>query len=68
MNRYLTMLIIVWWVGAAIATAAILVPIYEDYLIVGIIGWIVLAVASGLILVEIRRIKTEDKKKEALKG
>lgn len=68
MNRYLTMLILVWWAGAGIATLAIFVPVYESYLVVSIVGWLVIAAVTGLILVEIRRIKAEDKKKEELKG
>ena len=68
MNRYLTMLILIWWTGAGIATVAIFVPIYDNYLVVSGIGWAILVVATGLIFVEMRRIKTEDKKKEELKG
>jgi FtsH-binding integral membrane protein len=68
MNRYLTMLILVWWAGAGIATLAIFVPVYESYLVVSIVGWLVIAAVTGLTLVEIRRIKAEDKKKEELKG
>jgi hypothetical protein len=62
------MLILVWWAGAGIATVAIFVPIYESYLFVSIAGWSIIAAVTGLILVEIRRIKAEDKKKEELKG
>jgi hypothetical protein len=68
MNRYLAALILVWWAGAGIATVAIFVPIYDNYLVVGGVGWIIIAIATALILVEIRRIKAEDKKKEELKG
>lgn len=68
MNRYLTILILVWWAGAGIATIAIFVPIYDHYLVVSVAGWLVVAAATGLILVEMRRIKAEDKKKEELKG
>ena len=68
MNRYLTALILVWWAGAGIATVAIFVPIYENYLVVSGVGWVVVAVVTGLIFVEMRRIKAEDKKKEELKG
>jgi hypothetical protein len=68
MNRYLTMLILVWWAGAGIATVAIFLPIYDNYLVVSIAGWSTVVVATGLIFVEMRRIKAEDKKKEELKG
>lgn len=68
MNRYLTALILIWWAGAGTATIAIFVPIYDNYLVVSSVGWVVVAVATGLIFVEMRRIKAEDKKKEELKG
>jgi hypothetical protein len=68
MNRYLASLLIVWWAGAAVATAAIFFPVYNDYLVVGIIGWGVVAVATVLIFIEMRRVKAEDKRKENLKS
>lgn len=68
MNRYLTALILLWWAGAGMATAAIFLPIYENYLVISIAGWSTVAVATALIFIEMRRIKAEDKKKEELKG
>lgn len=68
MNRYLTGLILLWWAGAGIATVAIFVPVYDNYLVVAGAGWGVVAVATALIFFEMRRIKAEDKKKEELKG
>jgi hypothetical protein len=68
MNRYLTMLILVWWAGAGVATIAIFVPVYDDYLLVSGAGWGIVAMATTLIFIEMRRIKAEDKKKEKLKG
>ncbi len=68
MNRYLTTLIIVWWAGAGIATAAIFLPIYGEYLMMAGVGWGILAVATALIFIEMRRIRSEDKKKEELRG
>ncbi len=68
MKRYLASLLAIWWAGAAVATAAIFFPIYNDYLVVGIIGWGVVAVATLLIFIEIRRVKADDKRKEDLKS
>lgn len=68
MKRYLASLLAVWWAGAAVATAAIFFPIYNDYLTVGIIGWGVVAVATVLIFIEMRRVKADDKRKENLKS
>jgi FtsH-binding integral membrane protein len=65
---YLALLIIVWWAGAGIATAALFFPVYNDYLVVSAIGWVIVVVATGLIFFEMKRIKAEDKKKEELKG
>jgi FtsH-binding integral membrane protein len=65
---YLALLIIIWWAGAGIATAALFFPVYDDYLVVSIIGWAVIVVTTGLIFFEMKRIKAEDKKKEELKG
>ena len=65
---YLALLIIIWWAGAGIATIALFFPIYDDYLVVSIIGWVVVVVTTGLIFFEMKRIKAEDKKKEELRG
>lgn len=68
MNNYLMLLIVIWWAGAAIATVALFVPIYNNYVVTGGIGWAIVVVTTGLIFFEMRRIKAEDKKKEELKG
>jgi membrane protein implicated in regulation of membrane protease activity len=60
----LQLLIIIWWIGAAIAASAFLIRIYKIYLIVGIAGWIIISTSTMLIIYEIRRIKEEDKSKE----
>ena len=49
MKRNLASLLALWWAGAAVATAALFFPIYNDYLAVGIIGWVVVAVATRFI-------------------
>jgi len=60
----LQVLIIIWWIGAAVAASALLIHIYILYVIVGIAGWIIVSVTTALIVYEIKRIKQEDKKKE----
>ncbi|HXG05775.1 MAG TPA: hypothetical protein VNI77_00430 [Nitrososphaera sp.] len=47
------------------AAVAIFLPAYGDYVLVGTIGWATVAASSGLILYEIRRIRAEDRRKEA---
>jgi hypothetical protein len=61
----LQILIILWWIGAIVAGAALAIPSYSQYVTVGSVGWSVVIVASGLIVYEIKRIKEEDKKKSA---
>ena len=43
---------------------AIFIPVYSNFVIVGAIGWITVAVSTGLILYEIKKIRAEDRKKE----
>lgn len=57
----LQILIIVWWVGAGIASIAIVIHRYEQYTIVGTAGWIIMIASTALIIYEIKRIKEEDK-------
>jgi hypothetical protein len=62
--NHLHLLIIIWWIGAAVAALALFVPVYSQYLIVGAAGWVTMCAATGLIICEIKRIKAEDRKKE----
>ena len=57
----LQILIIIWWVGAGIASIAIVIHRYEQYTIVGTAGWIITIASTALIIYEIKRIKEEDK-------
>ena len=57
-------LLAIWWAGAAAGTIAILLPKYDNFLVVGIIGWTTLLASSGLMLYEIRKVKKEDKRKK----
>jgi len=62
---HIYILIGIWCAGIATAAGAIFVPIYENFVIIGSIGWVTVAASSGLILYEIKRIRAEDRKKEA---
>jgi hypothetical protein len=42
-------LLIIWCIGAALAAAALLIPIYSIFLIVGSIGWIDAGITTFLI-------------------
>jgi 4-hydroxybenzoate polyprenyltransferase len=57
-------LIIIWWIGAFVATAALVIPVLEQYQVAGTIGWLIVIISTGLIINEIKRIKQESKKKE----
>jgi hypothetical protein len=57
-------IIIVWWVGAALAGISLVIPFYDVYLIVGITGWIVMLISTSLIIYRIKKIKKEDRSKE----
>jgi hypothetical protein len=58
----LQILIISWWIGAAVALFSFLIPVYIHYLIVGTIGWTIILSSTVLIIYEIKKIKAEDKK------
>ena len=60
----LQILIIIWWIGAAIAAGSLLIKIYELFVIVGILGWSVVLITTALIVYEIKIIKQEDKRRE----
>ena len=57
----LQILIIMWWIGAGIACLAIVIHRYDEYALVGTIGWIITIVCTALIIYEIKRIKEENK-------
>jgi 4-hydroxybenzoate polyprenyltransferase len=57
-------LIIIWWIGAFVATSALVIPVLEQYQVAGTIGWLIVIISTGLIINEIKRIKQESKKKE----
>jgi uncharacterized membrane protein len=61
----LQILIVIWWVGAATATSALLTHLYGYYLVIGIIGWTIIITTTALIVYEIKKIKEENKKKSS---
>jgi uncharacterized iron-regulated membrane protein len=56
-------LTIIWWIGAIAAAYSLFIPVYGQYLIVGTSGWSVVAISTGLIIYEIKRVKQEEKEK-----
>ena len=58
----LQILVVIWWIGAGIATLAIIFHKYEQYTLVGTTGWIITIASTALIIYEITRIKQEDKR------
>jgi hypothetical protein len=62
----LYILVVTWFIGAAVAGLALLIPDYWTFFAVGAVGWITVIGASALIIYEIKRIRAEDKKKSEL--
>jgi 4-hydroxybenzoate polyprenyltransferase len=62
----LQILVISWWLGAAIALFSFLLPVYIHYIIIGIIGWSIILISTMLIIYEIKKIKEEDKRTKEL--
>jgi 4-hydroxybenzoate polyprenyltransferase len=62
----LQILVISWWLGAAIALFSFLLPVYIHYIIIGIIGWSIILISTILIIYEIKKIKEEDKRTKEL--
>lgn len=57
-------LIIVWWVGAALAGISLIIPLYSVYLVVGITGWFIILISTSMIIYMIKKIKKVDQGKE----
>jgi membrane associated rhomboid family serine protease len=57
----LQILIVIWWIGAGIATIAIIFHKYEQYAVVGSTGWIITIASTASIIYAIKRIRAEDK-------
>ena len=61
----LQILIIIWWIGAATSSIALLVAVYDHYLIIGIAVWMTVITTTTLIVYEIKQIKKEDREKSS---
>jgi hypothetical protein len=48
-------LLIIWCIGAAIAAIALLIPIYNIFLLVGSIGWISVGITTILIFFHLKK-------------
>jgi hypothetical protein len=57
-------LVTIWFAGIATTGIALLLKDYSSYAIIGTAGWTIVAVSSGMIFYEIKRIRSEDRKKE----
>ncbi len=57
-------LVTIWFVGIAITGIALLFEDYYDYVAIGTAGWTIVVASSGMIFYEIKRIRSDDRKKE----
>ncbi|MFL6476313.1 MAG: hypothetical protein ACJ70Y_04970 [Nitrososphaera sp.] len=57
-------LVTIWFVGLTATGVALLLENYSNYAIVGTVGWTIVAASSGMIFYEIKKIRSEDRKKE----
>lgn len=57
-------LVTIWFAGIAITGIALLLEDYSSYAAIGTAGWTVVAASSGMIFYEIKRVRSEDRKKE----
>ncbi len=62
----LQILVISWWLGAAVALSSFFLPVYIHHIIIGIIGWSIILISTILIIYEIKKIKEEDKRTKEL--
>ncbi|MDQ3854218.1 MAG: hypothetical protein M3299_15475 [Thermoproteota archaeon] len=57
-------LVTIWFAGIATTGIALLFEDYSNYAAIGTVGWAIVAASSGMIFYEIKRIRSEDRKKE----
>ena len=57
-------LVTIWFVGIVITGIALLFEDYSDYVAIGTAGWTIVVASSGMIIYEIKRIRSDDRKKE----
>jgi hypothetical protein len=58
------LLVTIWFIGLATTGIALLLEDYSNYAVVGTAGWTIVVASSGMIFYEIKRIRSEDRKKE----
>jgi hypothetical protein len=59
-------LVAVWFAGIATTGIALLFEDYSSYATIGTVGWAIVAASSAMIFYEIKRIRSEDRKKELI--
>lgn len=59
-------LVTIWFTGIATTGIALLLEDYSSYAAIGTAGWTIVAASSGMIFYEIKRIRSEDRKKELI--
>jgi hypothetical protein len=59
-------LVAVWFAGIATTGIALLFEDYSKYATIGTVGWAIVAASSAMIFYEIKRIRSEDRKKELI--
>ena len=57
-------LVTIWFAGIAITGIALLLEDYSSYAAIGTAGWTIVAASSGMIFYEIKRVRSDDRKKE----
>jgi hypothetical protein len=57
-------LVTIWFAGIVTTGIALLFEDYSNYAVTGTAGWTIVAASSGMIFYEIKRIRSEDRKKE----
>ena len=57
-------LVAIWFTGIATTGITLLLEDYSNYATIGTVGWAIVAASSGMIFYEIKRTRSEDKKKE----
>jgi hypothetical protein len=59
-------LVTIWFAGIVTTGIALLFEDYSNYAAVGTAGWTIVVASTGMIFYEIKRIRSEDRKKELI--
>jgi hypothetical protein len=57
-------LVTIWFAGIVTTGIALLFDDYSNYAVIGTAGWTIVVASSGMIFYEIKRIRSDDRKKE----